>query len=104
MDLSTLEGESYVLHEAENQGAAGPAPGRLHGAPRNRLAGYPGRNVEEAHHHRNNPVIYRGVGEGAAASGQVRNAFPGEISHDGGHEGHAIVGTVYPGQRGLGGS
>ena len=75
--LSAFEGGSYVLHETENQEADGPAPGRLHRAPRNRLSGALGQNADDARHHRHYSAIYSGVGEGAAASGQGGNAYPG---------------------------
>ena len=51
----------------------------------------PGRNTDDARHHRQNPSIHRGVGEGAAAGGEGGHAHPGQLPYAGRHECHVIV-------------
>ena len=48
--------------------------------------------------YRHDPAIYCGVGEGAASIGQSGNAYPSYLPNDDGHEFHAIVRTLPPGQ------
>ena len=77
LDLSSFEGGSYILCKAENQVTAGPAPGRMHRATCNRLAGAPGQNADNALQHRHDSAIYCGVGEGEDVSSQGENTYPG---------------------------
>ena len=63
----------------------------MNGAPHDLIAGAPGRNADDARHHRHNPAIHRGVAEGTAAGREVGHAHPGQLSHNVCHKGHVIV-------------